>query len=146
MDSGSWRVIVHGVAKSRTQFECLSTHLRMHTPKNLISGVGYWESGMWSGWMEDRAGGKTCQWNSSLVLFEWQNLVNSRFKVVLDQAKSWMFCYRICNSVSGWWKPTVAAKSLQSCPTLCDPMACSLPGSSIHGIFQARVLEWGRHA
>ena len=31
----------------------------------------------------------------------------------------------------------------QSCPTLCDPMDCSLPGSSIHGIFQARVLEWG---
>ena len=30
----------------------------------------------------------------------------------------------------------------QSCPTLSDPMDCSLPGSSIHGIFQARVLEW----
>src|SRR5574337_146273 len=31
----------------------------------------------------------------------------------------------------------------QSCPTLSGPMDCSLPGSSIHGIFQARVLEWG---
>ena len=31
----------------------------------------------------------------------------------------------------------------QSCPTLSDPMDCSLSGSSIHGIFQARVLEWG---
>ena len=31
----------------------------------------------------------------------------------------------------------------QSCPTLSDPMDCSLPDSSIHGIFQARVLEWG---
>ena len=31
----------------------------------------------------------------------------------------------------------------QSCPTLSDPMDCSLPGSSINGIFQARVLEWG---
>ena len=30
----------------------------------------------------------------------------------------------------------------QSCPTLCDPMDCSLSGSSVHGIFQARVLEW----
>ena len=30
----------------------------------------------------------------------------------------------------------------QSCPTLCDPMDCSLPGSPTHGIFQARVLEW----
>ena len=31
----------------------------------------------------------------------------------------------------------------QSCPTLHDPMDCNLPGSSVHGIFQARVLEWG---
>ena len=31
----------------------------------------------------------------------------------------------------------------QSCPTISDPMDCSLPGSSIHGIFQAKVLEWG---
>ena len=30
----------------------------------------------------------------------------------------------------------------QSCLTLCDPMDCSLPGSSVHGIFQASVLEW----
>ena len=30
----------------------------------------------------------------------------------------------------------------QSCPTFCDPMDCSLPGSSVHGIFQARILEW----
>ena len=30
----------------------------------------------------------------------------------------------------------------QSCLTLCDPMDCSLPGSSVHGIFQARILEW----
>ena len=31
----------------------------------------------------------------------------------------------------------------QSCPTLSNPMDCSLPGSSVHGIFRARVLEWG---
>ena len=31
----------------------------------------------------------------------------------------------------------------QSCPTLSDPMDCSPPGSSVHGISQARVLEWG---
>ena len=31
----------------------------------------------------------------------------------------------------------------QSCPTLSDPMDCSPPGSSVHGIFQARVLDWG---
>ena len=36
-----------------------------------------------------------------------------------------------------------AAKSLQSCPTLCDPIDGSPPGSAVHGILQARVLEWG---
>ena len=36
----------------------------------------------------------------------------------------------------------VKVKSLSKCPTLCDPMDYSLPGSSVHGIFQARVLEW----
>ena len=34
----------------------------------------------------------------------------------------------------------------QSCPTLSDPMDCSLPGSSVRGIFQARVLDWGAMA
>ena len=36
----------------------------------------------------------------------------------------------------------MCTKSLQSCPTLCDPMDCSLPGSSVHGILQAVILEW----
>ena len=43
--------------------------------------------------------------------------------------------------------PSYASESesevAQSCPTLCDPMDCNLPGSSIHGILQARILEWG---
>ena len=38
--------------------------------------------------------------------------------------------------------PYAAAKSLQSCQTLCDPMDCSLPGFSVHGILQARTLKW----
>ena len=41
-----------------------------------------------------------------------------------------------------WNTLWVPAKSLQSCPTLCDPMDCSLPGFPVHGILQARVLEW----
>ena len=38
------------------------------------------------------------------------------------------------------------SETAQSCPTLSDPTDCSPPGSSIHGIFQARVLEWGATA
>jgi len=41
------------------------------------------------------------------------------------------------------WYAAAAAKLLQSCPTLRDPMDCSLPSSSVRGIFQAGVLEWG---
>ena len=37
---------------------------------------------------------------------------------------------------------TCCAKSLQLCPTLCNPVDCSLPGSSVHGILHARILEW----
>ena len=40
-------------------------------------------------------------------------------------------------------KVKIESKVIQSWPTLSDPMDCSPPGSSIHGIFQARVLEWG---
>ena len=41
-------------------------------------------------------------------------------------------------------QPTSAAtlRVPQLCPTLCDPMGCSLPGFSVHGILQARILEW----
>ena len=45
-------------------------------------------------------------------------------------------------SFSSALKWNVKVKSLKSCPTLSDPMDCSLPGSSVHGVFQARVLEW----
>ena len=41
----------------------------------------------------------------------------------------------LCNSY-------ICVLSLQSCPTLYDPMDCNLPGSSVHGILQARLLEW----
>ena len=39
-------------------------------------------------------------------------------------------------------KQCMHAKLLHSCQTLCDPLDYSLPGSSVHGIFQARILEW----
>ena len=45
--------------------------------------------------------------------------------------------YRVCY---------VLSCSCPTCPTLCNPMDCSPPGSSVHGILQARILEWGCHA
>ena len=78
-------------------------------------------------------------------------------------AKSLQSCPTLCNPTDGsppgslslgfsrqeHWSglpfpsPMRESEVAQSCPTLCDPMDFSLPGSSIHGSFQARVLEWG---
>ena len=69
-------------------------------------------------------------------------VTNNRY--ILSKVKPWL-CLRwvhgpeeidTCNFI-------IYSEVAQSCPTLCDPMDCSPPGSSIHGIFQARVLEWG---
>ena len=81
----------------------------------------------------------------------------------MEQTQGLMFCLQLCDSVQLKWieigkkwiwkqKPrkeklaqlnsNLAAKSLQSCPTLCDPTDGSLPGSPVPGILQARTLEW----
>ena len=48
-----------------------------------------------------------------------------------------------CHCLLQYMKVKSESEVVQSCPTLSDPMDCSLPGSSVHGIFQARGLEWG---
>ena len=48
-----------------------------------------------------------------------------------------------CHFLLQCMKEKSESEVAQSCPTLSDPMDCSLPGSSVHEIFQARVLEWG---
>ena len=53
----------------------------------------------------------------------------------------YMSCFNILNTK--YFKIIEKVKVAQSCPALCKPMDCSLPGSSLHGIFQAIVLEWG---
>ena len=54
-----------------------------------------------------------------------------------------LHCRQILYCLRHQGSPGVGVSEVaQSCPTLCDPMDCSLPGSSIRGILQARVLEW----
>ena len=48
-----------------------------------------------------------------------------------------------CHLLLQCMKAKSESEVAQSCPTLSDPMDCSLPGSSIHGVFQGRVLDWG---
>ena len=48
-----------------------------------------------------------------------------------------------CHFLLQYMKVKSESEVAQSCPTLSDPMDCSPPGSSVHGIFQAGVLKWG---
>ena len=64
-------------------------------------------------------------------------------------SRAWLAIKTEDQSTQGWSaresltpKFSVVSEVAQFCPTLGDPVDCSLPGSSIHGIFQARVLEW----
>ena len=101
-------------------------------------------------------------------LFQSLSKIFSKIFVYAAAAKSLQSCPTLCDPIDGsppgfprpWDSPgkntgagchfllqcmKVKSESevAQSWPTLSDPMDCSLPGSSIHGIFQARVLEWG---
>ena len=82
--------------------------------------------------------------NESVLHIRWPKYWNFSFSISLSSEYSGLI-----SLIIDWLEliaalaAAPAAKSLQSCPTLSDPMDCSLPGSSIHGIFQARVLEWG---
>ena len=68
-----------------------------------------------------------------------------QLKILGAATKTW-YCQINKYRKDTQWKTLIIAvcesEVAQSCPTLCDPMDYSLPGSSIHGIFQARVLEW----
>ena len=57
-------------------------------------------------------------------------------------------CIFICqpNNIGLYLCECICAKLLQSCPALCYPMECSPPDTSVHGILQARILEWVAHA
>ena len=59
------------------------------------------------------------------------------WRIPMDRG-AWWATFRVCVCVC----VCLCAQSLQLCPTLCNPMDCSPPGFSVHGILQARTLEW----
>ena len=82
------------------------------------------------------------------VLISWRQCFSSlRILTIV-----WSFCFLLLPVFSEFCLFTVLASAFhmgvhvcsvaKSCPILCDTMNCSLPGSSVHGIFQARILEW----
>ena len=131
MDRGTWRAAVHGVAKSRTRL---------------------------NDWTE--LNNRNKDWfmyvKTELIRRIWENLKSLNKKSKTGFRKEWRSFRQQghqesllgASSVNGQepsvtlMSPCMRAKSLQSCLTLCDPMGCSPPGSSVHGILQARILEW----
>ena len=82
--------------------------------------LGIWSFGTWSG----------TNWNGTWL---FHGYIPSSFPGRGNAV------YRYCCSVT---KVKVKALATQSCPTLCNPMDCNPPGSSVHGILQARILAW----
>ena len=80
-----------------------------------------------------------------LFVYTGETLLKGREVFMYSQ-----FIVLICNSANNFssyhelliTKSESESEVAQSCPTLCDPVDCSLPGFSIHGILQARILEW----
>ena len=76
----------------------------------------------------------------------------SKLQEIMKDRKAWQATlHEVAKSriwLNNWTTENICVENIsvrevaQLCPTLCHPMDCSLPGSSIHGIFQARVLEW----
>ena len=78
----------------------------------------------------------------SVILFP--EIMKIVFLSVCEKVEGFYLCMQII--IDGFWNLQVAFpfhwRLAQSYPTLCSPMDCNLSGSSVHGIFQARVLEW----
>ena len=76
--------------------------------------------------------GQTSSGCTDVIVFKAHLIISQRYHVMLR-----VYTDRNTKNTSFWY-----AKSLQSCPAICDPMDCSPPGPSVHGISQARILEW----
>ena len=79
-------------------------------------------------WMHRFCGAQPSSWSNSYI-HTW----------LLEKSKLWLYGPLSAKRYIVAW---VHIKSLQSCPTLCDPMDCGPPGSSVQGIVQPRILEW----
>ena len=82
-----------------------------------------------------------CSWATSSLTYSFAFYIKKKRKKRKEFPDSPVIRTSLLGPRSNW-RGTAAAKSCQSCPTLCDPIDGSPPGSSIPGILQARTLEW----
>ena len=131
MDREACRAAVHGVTKSQTQ---LSNWTELNW---MVVCSKKKKKKMWAahqGSHEKQQSPREGLWNSLILPAQWEGSSS--------QAGDRLgLCSRGCPA---HFHPRYVHACLltQSCPTLYDPMDCSLPGSSVHGILQARILDW----
>ena len=108
-------------------------HGHFHLPYNATA------AGLWIDYLNN-------SWDGKLTLNTWTHprRIHLSAKAMLTQRQTvnttqvqLLITEELLTTMSEW-----VSEVAQSCPTLCDPMDCSLPGSSLHGILQARILEW----
>ena len=152
MDRGAWWATVYGTTKSQTQLSSLAHSLPLcicYIFLSIYLSMNTWLVSIL--WLLQI----TLQWTQRYMLLLL--LLLSRFsrvrlcttpEMAANQApRPWDSPGKNtgvgCHFLLQCMKVKSESEVGQSCPTFSDPMDCSLPGSSIHGIFQARVLEWG---
>ena len=135
MDGGAWWAAVHGVAQSQTRLKRLSSRAESESESHSVMSDSLWPHGLSSPWNSPDQNTKV----GSLSLLHG-----------IFPTQGWNpglpHCGQILYQLSHKGSPScraAAAKSLQPCGTLWDPIDGSPPGSPIPGILQARTLEWG---
>ena len=115
-------------------WDCVTLLKRMLYPESLC--IGWDRNSLWT--LLDR--------NLFFIVFvQWEWGVNRRVQPqdlpeIWQDFHQFLFSFETFYIVSGY--ESVKVLAAQSGPIVCDPMDCSPPGSSIHGILQARILEW----
>ena len=107
-----------------------------------------WARVLWKEWSSTPSQQKSSKCSTRMQSQKWGNNLCSFPRQTMQQhSNPNLYPNHYCWRSQSWmslWRPTRPPESevAQSCPTLCDPMDCSPPGSSVHGIHQARILEW----
>ena len=140
MDGGAWKAAIHGVAEGRTGLSKFTFTFHFHALEKEMATHSSVLASICSNVLSDlspAAASKSCQSCPTLCdpidssppgSHPWDSPgKNTR-----------VGCHFLLQCI----KVKSESELAQSCPPLHDPMDCSLPGSSVHGIFQARVLEW----
>ena len=144
-DREAWRAAIHGVTKSRTRLSDW-TELKMFASAKLCWAfrvtlmLGKIEGGR-------RRGRQRMRWLGGIPdLLDMSKLPghSEGHGTINGVSKSWTRCSDWTTTIRSRNRALVKESLLvaQLCPTFCDPMDCSPPGSSVHGILQATMLEW----